>query len=125
MTIPDRHETVYPGHPVTIATFILLKYKDNFLDAITPVGEYRFLRALTDSDIPGAGGCVHEALYLLKLIRDGHLTPEEALKQGKDMWVRRCEGGDYLKNLDAGRLEAEAISEDFLRLAQGLRGARS
>lgn len=124
MTIPDRHATVYPGHPVTIATFILLKYKDDFEAALAPVGEHEFLRALTDSDIPGAGGCVHQALDLLRKVRKGHLSPEEALEEGKEMWVRRCKGGDHPKNLDAGNQEAEEISEDFLRLTQGFRAPR-
>jgi len=116
--------TVYPGHPVTIATFILLKYKDNFQDAVTPVGDYGFLRALTDQDIPGGGGCVHQALDLLRMVKDGRLSPEEALEHGKGMWVRRCEGGDHPEKLDAGNREAEAISEDFLRLTQGFRAPR-
>lgn len=109
-----RH--IYPGHPLTIATAILTKYGAN-LDSAFETTVHRYPNALTDDDIPGAGGEVYLALDLLDSIRKGRLTVSEAIEDADKTWTyQRTECG-YADKLEPGRQEAAALAEDFSRMA--------
>lgn len=116
----DRHQYVYPGHPLTIATFILLKFRDNLDFAFAP-SDHGWPNALSDTDVPGAGDAVHAGLDLVKKVRDGLLTPEEAVEYADKRWTDFRTNCGYEDRLEPGRLEAEKIRPDFLRLATGIR----
>ncbi len=63
---------VYPGHPLTIALCVVRTFK-TLAEAteVDPESPSRFLRALTDGAIPGAGGCVHLGLDVLRRLESG------------------------------------------------------
>jgi len=115
--------TVYPGHPLTIATFILAKYGTSGVDLAVAFAKnvsedgYPCPNALADVDIPGAGGCVYSALDLLQNIRTGVCTAEGAVDKAAQMW-REQRTLDHNDKLDAGVAEAKVIEGDFLLLAR-------
>src|SRR4051812_31063959 len=81
--------SVYPGHPIVIAYLVTFAYP-NLTSALTPDiqpdgAPYGWPSALGNNDIPGAGGCVHSGLYVLKRIRDG-LTVKQSLEQADQTW---------------------------------------
>jgi hypothetical protein len=98
---------VYPGHPCTIALCILRKYP-RVDDAFTKTAD-GWSTALSDSDIPGAGGCVSQGLTLIGMVRRGS-TPDAAVHWGLDAWIRRCESGDHPRALTAGIAEGERVA---------------
>ena len=89
----------YPGHPCTLALLILRKYPD-IGGASTP-GR----RALEDCDIPGAGGAVHQALWIIGCVRKGTLTPDAAIRWGIDGWREGRLGGDHRDCYEDGAAE--------------------
>lgn len=77
---------VYPGHPVTIA--LLITHAFPSLAAANHVTEEQpgiaYCDALTSPEIPGAGGCVHMALDLLRFLRT---APEQAIAWADRAWA--------------------------------------
>lgn len=117
MTLPARHSTVYPGHPITVASFILTKYGDDLGKAFEMTGGLHSCpRALADSDIPGAGDCVYRALSLLKRLQEGTLTPTQAIETAKKSWIEERTRCGHRDSLEPGILEAQSVEEDFLAL---------
>lgn len=93
----------YPGHPCTLALLVLRKYPD-IGTASTP-GR----RALEDGDIPGAGGAVHQALWLIGCVRKGTLTPDAAIRWGIDGWREGRLGGDHRAHYEEGVAEEASV----------------
>jgi hypothetical protein len=102
---------VYPGHPVCIALLIMDKYPDFETARMRPEGS-QFQNALSDIDIPGAGGNVHAALDVLERAR-AQGAPA-AFEHGTEYWVRCASGENFGKNQAAGLEQAEGIKDDFL-----------
>ena len=72
---------VYPGHPIALALLIMAKYP-SLEAAETKNGQYS--AALSDQDIPGAGGNVWMALDLLRMCRQ--VPVPEALALIEQRW---------------------------------------
>lgn len=110
---------VYPGHPVSLAYLIMLKYPSLEAASYRPKSKdpsvQKFPRALSDGDIPCAGGNVYGALDTLKRARD--TSPEEAFEYGSDWWRRCASGSNYGNRQEAGQVQAEGIKEAFLAKA--------
>lgn len=102
---------VYPGHPVPIALLIMDKYPDLETARMRPEGS-QFQNALSDNDIPGAGGNVHAALDVLECARVK--GGQAAFEHGTNYWVRCASGENYGKNQAAGLEQAESIKDEFL-----------
>jgi hypothetical protein len=75
---------VYPGHPVALAVLIMAKYPS--LEA-AETGSH--CAALSDQDIPGAGGNVWMALDLLRMCRQ--VPVSEALELIERRWNNQTE----------------------------------
>jgi hypothetical protein len=102
---------VYPGHPVVIALEVMDAFAD--YDAAyerTPQG---WPAALSHSEVSGSGGAVYQGLEILRLVREGESTPEQAYDFGQEIWARSREN-DFRENLESGIAEAEIIREAFL-----------
>lgn len=93
----DGEFQIYPGHPITIAWIIVnvhptyedafgydCECKDHIHTCRTP-----WPRALSNNDIPGAGGNVYTGLDVLKWLREG-LDPERVFKVADSYWVTSC-----------------------------------
>lgn len=102
----DRVSTfsyTYPGHPITLAAFILTKYED--IDhALARESGHEYPRALEDSDIPGSGSCVWAALDLLDNMRKCSLSLEETWRLASDYWDRSDS-----REKEQGSSEAERV----------------
>jgi hypothetical protein len=120
MPIP-RHEVVYPGHSLVIATFILRKYGGDLKEAFARKmdgDQYLCPAALADNDIPGAGDCVYSALDILQSVMKGEATPTQAVAAAKKRWsYERAECG-YAEKLVPGEDQAAQIEHEFLELMQ-------
>lgn len=112
-----RRETVYPGHPLVVATFILSKYGDDLEKAFAP-NEFNNAAALADGDIPGAGDCVDSALDLLRDVMDGATTPTQAIEAAKKRWSYERANCGYAEALRAGEWQAAQLEPEFLELMQ-------
>lgn len=84
--------SVYPGHPITVGLIIMETY-DSYSDANhTPERSEQDKKwgysscpdALSNGDIPGAGGCVYAALDFLKLALETGV--DEAIQQADKVW---------------------------------------
>lgn len=96
----DARIAVYPGHPITIAYLITMKYP-NFESAFVKVGKWGDAAALADCDIPGAGGNVSAALELLFWLRDGTFK-KVGSKSGRKTWdVAVSWADDYWSRCDS------------------------
>jgi hypothetical protein len=106
-----ERDAVYPGHQITLAYLItrafptfesaFIKSKDN--------GWGSYAAALGSSRIPGAGGCVSDALGLLRKLRQG--TPiEQAFKEADDTWERvDSQVTAYPKRWKEGQEQADLV----------------
>lgn len=97
---------IYPGHPCTLALLVLRKYPQ--IDEAFARGR-EFPNALEDSDIPGAGGAVHQALWLIGCVRKGTLTPDAAIQWGVDSWRTGRLGGDHRDRYEEGVAEEAKV----------------
>ena len=90
---------IYPGHPITIAFCIMKAFPDYASAAEHPNNEAP--AALASSRIPGAGGCVYNALQLLRSLRDG-VSLKAAFEDADATWDRvdnhKDGGGSYAKD---------------------------
>lgn len=104
---------VYPGHPVTTA-YLITKRFENFEAAqkqpdVKP-GEYSCPAALSDCDIPGAGGCVYSALDLLRHLHNGTMTFEDGMQWADDVWRRVDDQlSKYRPRWEEGQTQADKI----------------
>ncbi len=79
---------VYPGHPITLA-YLITKVFPSYGEAVKVHAGRNYSAALASTDIPGAGGCVHEALSLLHGLREGEFSSlEEAFSWADQDWSR-------------------------------------
>jgi hypothetical protein len=98
----DGEFSVYPGHPVTIAYLIMQKYPS--LAAASKVSTRSgFGAALSDIDIPGAGGRVHAAMSLLQRRAEG-ASWEELFARADDIWE-----GEHFDKHELGQQQADRI----------------
>lgn len=107
---------VYPGHPVTIAMFIMHAFP-TFASADSREEGADFKAALCSGSVPGGGGNVHSALAMLTRIKSGEHTPQQALAWADESWGR-CDGQKELnpKNYQEGVEEAAKLTPAFLAL---------
>lgn len=98
----------YPGHPCTLALLILRKYPHNE-SAHVPLPGHSCPAALSDVDIPGAGGAVYKALDLIRHVRKGTLTPDAAIQWGIDGWREDRLGGDHRDRYPEGVAEEAKV----------------
>ena len=105
---------VYPGHPCSLALCILRKYPriaDAYVVQTQPDGGPTHPVALGDGDIPGGGGCVYQALDLIQRVRDGLMTPVQAIAWGADAWHHRTViGRDHPDRYAEGVAEYEHVA---------------
>lgn len=79
--------SVYPGHGITVGLLIMEAF-DSLESASERHPEFGSSAAAGSSLIPGSGGCVGDALWILKLVKEGSLSIEAAVKAADDAWVR-------------------------------------
>ncbi len=112
--MPPYIRAVYPGHPVTIALAIVETYT-SYEDATTVDPGKEFSRALSNTEIPGAGGNVYNALHMLKNLEK--ISWEEAIRLADQTWAS-CDDqkNRYPERWKAGQEQADAL-KDRLRVA--------
>lgn len=106
----DGHYSVYPGHPLTIAYVITMAFP-TLADAMIMDGTYP--AALSDIRIPGAGGEVWGGVSFLTHIRDGVLTPEQAVQRADDHWRSTTDNG-HREAYEAGQAQADKVKAAHL-----------
>lgn len=119
---------VYPGHPSIVAYEIMLAFEDDLAKAFAPSYDrdgkkLGWCEALSNSEVSGAGGCVHQGVTLLRRIQDGTLTPLEALDYGDVVWGHSrgwgkqedgCWLGDYGRSFEEGQEQADRFKAELL-----------
>jgi hypothetical protein len=116
MFIKDRigEWPIYPGHPLVIATEIMEVFP-SFAAANEPTVQ-GWSAALGDQRITGAGCHVGAAMRVLKIGREGG-RPEDMISYANRYWDEGKAGG-HVKNVEAGRLQSQAVETRFLELCQ-------
>lgn len=109
----QRDLFVYPGHPVITALAVLLEYEGRIEEAFAPT-EYGWCAALGNSNIRGAGGEVGRGVHLIHHVREGTMTPEEAVQWGEEGWHQGKAGGHH-KAVQEGQEKADQAKEELLR----------
>lgn len=103
---------VFPGHPITVAYLIMKVFPSWEAANHRPAGD-DYKAALTHSGIPGAGGCVHAALDLLKRAVDTDV--EAALAWGAARWRDETQTS-YKDRYQPGQDQADSIASQFREL---------
>lgn len=96
---------VYPGHPLTISAFIV-HYFSSLEEANEKDKNHNFPKALGSQSIPGAGGCVYQALEMLELLRSGKIKLDDYFEECKKAWNERT-SYEYMNVQKSGNDEAE------------------
>lgn len=104
--LPNGSWPVYPGHPITVAWYIVNKYP-SFEEAIKVPAGREFENALADNDIPGAGGEVVGALTFLKKLVDGE--PWESAVAWADARWRDGKAGGHGRKVAPGLAQANYV----------------
>ena len=117
----DRHDAVYPGHPITVALLITRTF---------PSFEAAQAGALQSAEIPGAGGNVHQALDLLVQARGG-VPLDEAFRLADRAWAT-CDGqadggpaGDhdsrthFIERWERGQIQADSVKGELRTMLTG------
>ena len=109
---------VYPGHPLTVAWVITHVFSD-FETASIPDGEFGFSAACRNSDISGAGGNVHNAMSLLRTLRQGKRGLQETLDHADELWAS-CDDQKtrYPDRWKMGQEQADLVKPFFLARVQ-------
>lgn len=106
---------VYPGHPVTVALEIMLAFNNDLSKALERT-ERGYPEAVASSDVSGGGSSVREGCDLLRFVRDGVMTPREAVQWGFETWFKRTViGKDHEKKYLEGELQALRLYDDLLK----------
>jgi hypothetical protein len=82
---PPLGYPVYPGHPITVAYQIVTTFK-TWDEAMGRDSGSPYCRALADSRISGAGGCVSAAIGILHMLRRGR-NWEDVVVQADYGWA--------------------------------------
>lgn len=106
---------VYPGHPLTIACYIMENYSS--LSEARSKG-IQHPKALEDSRIPGAGGNVYAALEILAQ------PVEESVGRANQIWQQYC-GEAYADRYDEGMAEAASLASRYRELREKWRSHNS
>lgn len=104
--LPNGSWPVYPGHPLTVAWFIVNKYPSFDVANATCPG-HQFSNALGDNDIPGAGCAVTTAMHFLKKLVDGE--PWEKVVAWADNAWRSGKAGGHGRKVAPGLAQANAL----------------
>lgn len=86
----DGAPAIYPGHPLTLAWFIVNVYP-SLAAATQKSARSEYSEALTNASIPGAGGNVHAALDFLRRVIAEQTSIEDAIDLANTVWAR-CDG---------------------------------
>lgn len=105
---------VYPGHPLVLATAIMRVFPS--FGAANQATEHGWSAALADSRVPGAGDHVGAAMRTLELGSRG--SDADAMVEYAARYWEAGQAGGHVKNLDAGRAQAEQIESHFRALAK-------
>lgn len=118
-TTPSFQEygTVYPGHPVVTAAFILHHYQDDISKAFER-NDAGFMKAAGDQRIPGAGDAVYAGLDLIRYVQDGLMTIDQAIEYGIQEWTRLRNQGGYKDRTIPGNIEACVYAPKFREYAE-------
>jgi hypothetical protein len=114
--MPSEYEilgeaAVYPGHPVTIALCIVANF-DSFAEASA---WDQCPAALKHIDIPGAGGCVYNALNTLDHLCHGQ-DPDKVFSMAEACWERIDNQKDNRpKRWKAGTEQAKPLRKKLLK----------
>jgi hypothetical protein len=103
---------VYPGHPLVVATAIMEVFPD--FDSARAPGLHGWSAALTDSRIPGASDHVGAAVTVLEIGAKGG-SSDEMVQYASEYWENGRAGG-HVKNVEAGREQAQLIQQHFADL---------
>lgn len=104
----DKHDAIYPGHPTTIALFIVNRFPS--FAAATERG-HEYAAALESNDIPGAGGNVAAALDFLAAMIKGTMPPTAAVAYADEAWRQSCYKAE---SLNPGQAQADALMPELM-----------
>lgn len=107
---------VHPGHPLTIALVIMSRFA-SLDEARLRGGSHNYPAALTEGDIPGAGGEVYSALALLSDIEAGTVSVADAPAEAARRWADSGAGG-HTDRVAPGQIQANRLSDDFISKAR-------
>lgn len=112
--LDNYKDFVFPGHPITIAVFIMQRF-DSLSEAQAYTKGHRdWPDTLGDPRVPGCGGPVHSALDFLRNIRIGGW--EVAVERAEEAW-KDYTTGCYDKYFEDGAAMAEehkALVREYL-----------
>jgi hypothetical protein len=106
---------IYPGHPLMIALFIFRSYP-SASKALAPT-QHNTYDALGCCEVPGAGDACHTACRMVKMIRDGDLSIEDAPEWANEAWKRFVNGPNFGNHQQPGLEQAARFREKFLEMA--------
>lgn len=114
-----REQTIFPGHPLVIAT-IIMKHYPNLDEAFAKKEDHSFPNALEDQNIPGAGGNVYSALDALRYVRDGLMGIDKAVEFCNEVWAS-CDDNQRLhpEKYERGMAEAKEYEMVFRGMLKG------
>ena len=102
----------YPGHPVTLGYLIFKHFRSMGEASERPEG-HQCPRALSSSAIPGAGGCVYDALRFLRDLKEG-VEFTEAVDRANTSWGQRDNHKeDDLPRYHEGQKQADRVGALF------------
>lgn len=109
-----RENSVYPGHPITVALEIMLAYERDLDKAFAPSirkdgTHYGWCDAVGNSAISGAGGNVYLGVDLLKHIKEGNMTLSQAIEWGMKTWERQSGTAGDQEKFQKGQEQAERM----------------
>jgi hypothetical protein len=105
---------VFPGHCITLAYLIMQAYPSLDAARIRKDGA-TCPDALSNGNIPGAGGPVYSALDVLKHAFEHGV--ESAFAYGDEAWGRET-ASSYRDRREPGQLQADSIKDHFRELFQ-------
>jgi len=108
----DGEFSVYPGHPLVIAYIIINNYP-NLEAALKKSENSVYCRALTDCNIPGAGGNVHSAIDFLVNVKNDMPMMDLAIARA-NLWWAGCDGQLSNPNLFNRWLAGQEQADRFM-----------
>jgi hypothetical protein len=106
---------VHPGHPLTVAYTILLRFPN--MESATKLSERRCMAAMEDWGVPGTGGSVNTALWLLQKTTSGDISSSQIPEIAAQLWHNMLNGW-FSKILAEGQKQADHLQNKLLEHLQ-------
>lgn len=104
---------IYPGHPVVVA-YCIVQCFATYSEAMEkdPISGYR--AALTSLEIPGSSNSVQAAIYMLKRLHKGDMTPEVAITWADGIFAEETNNKLFSDRLASGQEQADRFKDKLL-----------